>query len=317
MPARIPILAVIIVSWNVKELLNHCLLSLREELEQAKVDAQVWVVDNASADETPSMVRQQHPWVHLETCDENIGFVRGNNLILERLQQQARLPRQAPPDFVWLLNPDTIVQPGALDTLLRFMQDNPRAGLIGPTLRNPDGSLQTCAFRFPGLLQPLFDLGYLPQRFYYTRFNGRYPEGAFEKAQPFRIDHPLGAAMLARGETIRDVGFLDEQFFMYCEEIDWAWRMRKAGWDVWLVPEAQITHFGGASTGQARPATTAYLWESRAKLYHKHRAPLTCALVASVVRRTFSRKAASATNNEWRVAYTKIVAAWNAPRLPD
>ncbi len=297
-PNTSPTLTVIIVSWNVKNLLDDCVLSLREEIKRTVARTTVEVVDNASTDGSAEMLRERHPWVHLHAGTENLGFVRGNNLILERLQQQ---------DYVWLLNPDTTIRPGALSILLRFFEDHPRAGLIGPQLLNPDGSAQTSAFRFPDLLQPLFDLGWLPQRFYYTRFNGRYPD---TNGQPYRIDHPLGAAMMARGAAIQQVGVLDPQFFMYCEEIDWAWRMQKAGWEAWLVPEARVTHYGGASTNQARPATTAYLWESRAKLYRKHRDPLTRALVSAVVRRTFSRKAVDAPNVEWRDAYTKIVAAW-------
>jgi N-acetylglucosaminyl-diphospho-decaprenol L-rhamnosyltransferase len=303
-----PTLAVVIVSWNVKNLLDNGLLSLREELKQTAVCAEVWVVDNNSADGSAEMVHKRHPWVHLEVSSENLGFVRGNNLILERLR------RQGLPDFVWLLNPDTTIQPGALPTLLRFFEEHPRAGLVGPQLLNPDGSLQTSAFRFPDLLQPLFDLGWLPQRFYYSRFNGRYAESD-ANGYPFRIDHPLGAAMLARGETIAQAGNLDEQFFMYCEEIDWAWRIRKTGWEVWLVPEAKVIHYGGASTNQVRPAMTAYLWESRAKLYRKHRDPLTRALVRAIVRGTFARKAADATDDEWRAAYTKIVKAWERPEV--
>jgi len=303
-----PTLAVAIVSWNVKNLLDDCLLSLREELERAAVHAEVKVVDNASVDGSAEMVRARHPWVHLHASTENLGFVRANNLILEHLWQPGTDPCfQA--DFVWLLNPDTTIRPGALSTLLRFFAEHPRAGLIGPQLLNPDGSTQTSAFRFPGLLQPLFDLGWLPQRFYYTRFNGRYPENNTSE-RPFHIDHPLGAAMLARGAAIQEVGLLDPQFFMYCEEIDWAWRMRKAGWEAWLVPEAKVIHYGGASTNQARPATTAYLWESRAKLYRKHRDPLTHALVSAAVRRAFAKKAAEAPNEEWRAAYNRISAAW-------
>ncbi len=298
-----PTLAVIIVSWNVKTLLDVCLLSLREELGRTEVQATVWVVDNASSDGSADMVRTRHPWVKLEASPENLGFVRGNNLILERLQQQGY------PDCVWLLNPDTTIQTGALSILLRFFAEHPRAGLVGPQLLNPAGSLQTSAFRFPDLLQPLFDLGWLPQRFYYTRFNGRYPEER-TNGRPLRIDHPLGAAMMARGKAVAQVGRLDEQFFMYCEEIDWAWRMRKAGWETWLVPEAQVVHYGGASTQQVRPLTTAYLWESRARLYRKHRDPLTRALVGAVVRRAFSRKAAAAPDDEWRAVYARIVAAW-------
>ncbi len=297
-----PTLTTIIVSWNVKNLLDDCLLSLREELKQVNVPAKVVVVDNASSDGSAELVRERHPWVRLHSSTENLGFVRGNNLILEHLQENGL------PNYVWLLNPDTTIQPGALTALLKFFEKNPRAGLIGPQLLNPDGSVQTSAFRFPDLLQPLFDLGWLPQRFYYTRFNGRYPN---TDGHPYRVDHPLGAAMMARSAAIQQVGVLDPQFFMYCEEIDWAWRMQKAGWETWLVPEAKVIHYGGASTNQARPATTAYLWESRAKLYRKHRDWLTRALVSAIVRRAFWKKAASAPTEEWRAAYARIVSAWS------
>jgi len=293
---------VIIVSWNVKQLLDACLLSLREELRLSDVHADVWIVDNASTDGSIKMIQERHPWVHLITNRENLGYVCANNQVLKQLQ------RQGIPDIIWLLNPDTIVQPGALRTLLRFFQTHPRAGLIGPQLLNVDGTLQPGAFRFPDLLQPFFDLGKLPQRFYYTRWNGRYPASTYESGQPFKIDHPLGAAMMARGEAIQDVGLLDEGFFMYCEEIDWAWRMKKAGWETWMVPEAKITHYGGASSGQARPATTAYLWESRARLYRKHRDSFTRFLVGLLVRSHFAHKPSEAP--EWQHAYRKIVSAW-------
>ncbi len=292
-------LAVIVVSWNVCELLNECLVSLREEIERTKIAASVWVVDNASSDQSAAMVRQQHPWVKLDICPENLGFVLGNNRILRYLTQTEM------PAYVWLLNPDTVIRPGTLEILLNFFEKHPQAGLITPQLLNTDGSPQSSAFRFPGLLQPLFDLGKLPQRFYYTRWNGRYPQTTPE---PFRIDHPLGAAMLARGEAVKQVGLLDERFFMYCEEIDWAWRMRKAGWEVWMVPEAQIIHHGGASTAQAKPVTTTYLWESRARLYRKHNNALVRSLVGAVVRRTFSKMRPE--SQEWEQAYRRIVQAW-------
>lgn len=303
----IPTLAVVIVSWNVREMLNKCLSSLREEIKRTKVQTAVWVVDNASRDNSVPMMRIQHDWVHLEASKENLGFVRGNNLILNRL-----LARDVP-NFIWLLNPDTIVYPGALAKMLDFFTAHPRAGLIGPKLLNADGTLQGGAFRFPNAIQPFFDLGYAPQRLFYTRLNGRYPVAAYESGHPFRIDHPLGAAMMARGTAVQQVGKLDERFFMYCEEIDWAWRMRKAGWESWLVPEAVVTHHSGASTKQARPETTAHLWESRAHLYRKHRGPLTRAIVTALVRRTFSRQPPAATP-EWHTAYTRILKAWNDGR---
>lgn len=297
-------LVVIIVSWNVRALLDRCLLTLREDLAHTATDARVWVVDNASEDGSAALVREQHPWVTLEALDENLGFVRGNNRILDRLCAGT------PPDFVWLLNPDTELRPGATQTLLDTFAAHPRAGLLGPQLRNPDGSLQHGAFRFPGLLQPLFDLGLLPLRFYASRWNGRYAPDDYAKCAPFRIDTPLGAAMMARGVALAQVGPLDAAFFMYCEEIDWAWRMKKAGWEAWLVPQAEVLHHGGASTGQARSQTTAYLWESRARLYRKHRGPLQRALIGALVRRHFAQKAATADTSAWRAAYERIVQAW-------
>ena len=299
-------LAVVIVSWNVRELLDRCLAALQADLARAEAQAQVWVVDNASSDDSETLVREKHPWVRLETPGENLGFVRGNNLILNRL----RAGTLTLPDYVWLLNPDTEVQPGATQTLLDFFTAHPRAGLAGPQLLNPDGTLQQSAFRFPGLLQPLFDLGALPARFYQSRWNGRYARSRYASGRPFRVDHPLGAALMARGDALAQVGPLDEQFFMYCEEIDWAWRMRKAGWQSWLAPAAEVLHHGGASTGQARPQMTAHLWESRARLYRKHRGALTRALVGAAVRRHFSRHAA--TSPEWEAAHRRIVKAWSA-----
>ncbi len=299
---KAPTLDVIIVSWNVQELLSRCLTTLREDLMQTSVQATVWVIDNASTDGSAERVARQYPWVRLETPGENLGYVRGNNRLLSLIEKEGC------PDFVWLLNPDTEIRPGAVAALLQAAADHPRAGLIGPQLRNPDGSLQPGAFHFPGLVQPLFDLGRLPARWYETPLNGRYPRHLYESHEPFRIDHPLGAAMLARTAAVAEVGPLDERFFMYCEEIDWAWRMRKAGWESWLVPQAEVIHYGGASSTQVRPVTTAYLWESRARLYRKHHTALTFTLVSWIVRRTFRRL--EAPSPEWSQAYRRIVQAW-------
>ncbi len=296
-------LVVIIVSWNVRALLERCLSALAQELVRSGVDATTWVVDNASGDGSAEMVRARHPWAQLLTPGENLGFVRGNNLVLNQLLRCGPLP-----DFIWLLNPDTEVKPGALTALLRLFEAQPRVGLVGPKLLNPDGTLQQSVFRFPGLLQPLFELNLLPLRFYESRLNGRYPAADYTKTTPRRVDFPLGAAMLARGAAVAQVGPLDEGFFMYCEEVDWAWRLRKAGWETWLVPAAEVIHHGGASTGQARPQMLARLWESRARLYRLHRGPLTRVLVGALVRRHFARQQAA--SPEWAEAYRKIIAAW-------
>ncbi|MGC9469753.1 MAG: glycosyltransferase family 2 protein [Anaerolineae bacterium] len=296
-------LAVVIVSWNVRDHLDRCLDALRDALSEDQVDRHVWVLDNASTDGTVERVRQRHLWVHLEALPDNLGYVKANNIALERAIGTA--------PYVWLLNPDTVVRPGTLKTILAFMDDHPRAGLVGPKLINPNGSLQESAFSFPGLTQALFALELLPTRLYYSRLNGRYPRELYEDDVPFQIGHPLGAAMLARSDTVRDVGLLDEGFFMYCEEIDWAWRMEKAGWERWLVPAAEVVHVGGASTKQARPQATAHLWRSRARLYHKHRGPLTNALVRMAVKRLFTQRLAKAATPEWAKAYADILEAWD------
>ena len=295
-------LAVIVVSWNVKDHLARCLDSLRAAIADDGVNALVWVVDSASSDDTVEMVRRAHPWVTLEPSDTNVGFVGGNNLALDRLRGRAR--------YFWLLNPDTIVPRGTIRQLLMFLNGHPGAGLVSPKLLNTDGSLQECAFRFPGIGQAFFSLGLMPERLYYTAINGRYPATWFSRDRAFQIDHPLGAAMMARAEAIDGVGLLDAEFFMYCEEIDWAWRMQKGGWERWLLPSAVVTHVGGASTVQAQAEATRHLWGSRARLYRKHRGSLTRAVVRRAVRSVFAARRSETGDEAWIAAYDAILGAW-------
>jgi N-acetylglucosaminyl-diphospho-decaprenol L-rhamnosyltransferase len=295
-------LAIIIVSWNVREHLDRCLTSLSRTLDADAVRALVWVGDNRSSDGSAELVAESYPWVHLTRHPENIGYVRANNTALEALADRAR--------YYWLLNPDTIVPTGSVRAMVDFMDGHPNAGLAGPKLLNADGTRQECAFRFPGLTQALYSLELMPRRLYYSALNGRYPHEKFEQTAPFRIDHPLGAAMMARQEAIAEVGYLDEAFFMYCEEIDWAWRMNEAGWQTFLVPTAEVIHLGGASSQQARPQTTAYLWESRAHLYRKHAPLLTRHIVRLAVRSVFRRRLRLAESAAWVTAYQRILTAW-------
>jgi GT2 family glycosyltransferase len=259
-------LSIIIVSWNVRELLRGCLRSLLAEAVPAR---DVIVVDSASSDDSADMLRAEFPDVTLIASPDNIGFVKGNNLAL------AQLLRATPaPEFLWLLNPDTIVQPGAVRTLLAFMQAHPRCGLLGPQLQNPDGSLQHGAFALPGLTQLAIDVvPRLQARFRNTSLDGRYPAAAYAGA-PFRIGTPLGAAMLARAQAVREIGLLDDGFEMYSEEIDWANRMHRAGWEVWCEPRAVVKHFGGASSSQASERAERLKWRSRQRYFRKHYNPL-------------------------------------------
>ncbi|RRR67953.1 MAG: glycosyltransferase family 2 protein [Candidatus Viridilinea halotolerans] len=251
--------AVIIVSYNTCALLRDCLASL----QACTLPLQVLVVDNGSHDGSVAMVRHTFPHVHLLEPGANVGFAQANNLGLAWFAQQPA----ALPAYVLLLNPDTIVHHGALEALVAFLAQHPRVGLVGPRLLNPDGTHQAAAFRFPTLLMTLLDLfppgEVLPGRLYGSWWHGRYPQE--RGTAPFAIDHPLGACMLVRRAVLEEVGPLNADYFMYSEEVEWCWRIRQAGWAIWQVPDARVTHIGGAATSQLRHSMFSALWQSRAR----------------------------------------------------
>lgn len=232
-----PLLSVIIVSWNTRELLRACLDSLLPAPEGLAL--QILVVDNGSQDGTPAMVRESFPAVELLESGRNLGFSAGNNLALARARGR----------YLMLLNPDTIVHEGALTTLVAFLADHPNAGLVGPQIRYADGSLQPSRHRFPTLLT-LFVAStplHAPLR---ALLGSYYLSGTPETAQ--LVGWLSGAALLLRREVYEQVGGLDERFFMYFEETDWQRRIRAAGWSIWYVPAARITHYEDGSSGQVR-----------------------------------------------------------------
>jgi GT2 family glycosyltransferase len=277
-----PTIGVIIVSFNTRELLRACLASLRS----CTLPLHTVVVDSASADGSAAMVRANFPEVCLVEPGRNVGFAAGNNLALRRLLSAEFSvlsfgdPANSTPktqnsklDYVLLLNPDTVVHPGAIEALASFLEAHPRVGAVGPRLLNPDGTVQTAAFRFPTLLMTLLDLfppgEVLPGRLYNSWWHGRYPQERGGCA-PCPIDHPLGACILARRAAVEQVGGLDEAFFMYAEEVDWCLRLRRAGWAIWQVPSARVTRVGGASTSQFRTRMLVALYQSRLRFFRKH-----------------------------------------------
>lgn len=279
-------LAIVIVSWNVRELLAGCLASIAVSQRPADQAWEVWVVDNASADGSADMVAATFPGVHLLRQAENLGFARGNNIALRQLGFDAAAAPPAKsslPDFVLLLNPDTTVEPRALAAMVQFLADNPQAGGCGAQLAYGDGRFQHGAFRFPGLWQLFFDFFPVHGRLLASRLNGRYPRAWYAAARPFPIDAALGAALMLRGAAIQAVGLLDERYFMYCEEIDWCWRLHDAGWPLWCVPAARVTHFEGQSTRQFRGEMIVALWRSRLRLYTRRYGPLRLRLARSLI----------------------------------
>lgn len=284
-------LAIIIVNWNVRDLLAGCLRSIQTDLPPG---GQIWVVDNASGDGSVEMVRRDFPDVHLIASDTNLGFAGGNNAALRAIGfgEKNQPAGHELPAAVLLLNPDTEVHPGALATLTDFLARNLQAGIAGARLLYGDGSFQHSGFGFPGLWQVAIELLPLPGRLAESRLNGRYPRTLYADGQPFRVDHPLGAAMCVRREAIEQVGLLDEQYALYVEEVDWSKRILMAGWLAYCVPAAVVTHFGGQSTGQVKMSSFLNLWTSRYRFYRKHYSRPKVWLAAQIVAAGMRRKAA-------------------------
>ena len=148
-----------------------------------------------------------------------------------------------------------------------------RWGVVGARLTYGDGSFQHSAFMFPGLGQLWTEFFPAPGRFIEGAFNGRYAKPLYQADRPFRVDFTLGATMMLKQEVIKQTDGFDEDFFIYCEEVDWAWRIRRSGWEILCVPQAHVTHLGGQSTSQVRPTSFINLWKSRLHLYDKHYSP--------------------------------------------
>lgn len=221
-------LAVVIVAYNVRELLLACLASLGPEV------GEVVVVDNASTDGTAEAVRERAPCVRLIANRDNLGFSRANNQALRTLT--------AP--YVCLLNPDTEVIDAALARLVAALETDPRLGIVGPRLLNPGGSPQTGGLAFPNLWTLLAQA--VPWR---RRPAGRRRRGA--RGAVMECDWVTGACMMIRREVLDHIGLLDEDYFMYGEEKDLCYRAKQAGWKVGCVTDAEVIHHGGQSADQA------------------------------------------------------------------
>lgn len=269
--------AVVIVSFNVCELLRKTLSALRRDRASHKPDVEidVYVVDNASLDGSATMVREHFPEVELLASSQNLGFTGGNNLILKRWLD----PGEPAPDLILLLNPDAVPAPGAIARMSAVMQAAPSVGACGGHLHYGDGTFQHGAFRFPDLIQTLLDLAPLAElplirrtlpRLNPSRINGRYPQSMWQGSNPFPVDFVLGAAMMVRTSALRNVGLFDDEFFMYCEEIDLAMRLQNAGWSVVAIPDALFTHYEGQSSAPTPWLTFDRIWRSRSHLFHKH-----------------------------------------------
>lgn len=247
-------LSVIIVSYNVAGYLLDCLESILGQ--PSRLQYEVIVVDNASADGTVEKVRQAFPQVQLIANPDNPGLSRATNQAL----------RQATGRYVLYLNPDTRVGPGALDRLVAFADAHPDASLFGCRLLNPDGSLQAPCYRFPTLRMTLFT--FFPWVPIDSPANGRYPRECYDRV--FEPEHILGAALTVRRQAVDALGGWSEDFFLYFEETDFCYRANKAGYKSLYCPDAWVIHHGDCSTSQTPDRMRLQFYRSESLFYARN-----------------------------------------------
>lgn len=226
-----PDLSIIIVSWNAWELLDQCLHSIYQQLRA--VHFEILYVDNASEDNSVEQVQARYPFVKVFCNDQNLGFAKANNIALRAFSGR----------YALLLNNDTILLPGAIETLIAYMDENPQVGACGPLLVYADETPQVSYGYFPSLwtaamASPLDRLFPPPLGNHRLGIVPRLDEN------PHSVDYIRGACLFVRREVVEQVGLMDERFFLYCEETDWCYRIRQKGWEIHYVPTSRIVHIG-------------------------------------------------------------------------
>ena len=229
-------LSIIIVNWNVRDLLQKCLTSIYKNSQG--IFLEVFVVDNASSDSSAEMVRQDFPQAKLIESEENLGFAKANNLAIKQSKGQ----------FILLLNPDTEILPNSLQNMVKFMEANKDCGVAGCKILNPDKTLQPSVRRFPTLYSQIIVLTKLHN--FFPRLIKKYLalDLNYEKVQ--EVDQVMGAFFLIKREVLDKVGFLDEKFYIWFEEVDFCKRTKDVGFKILYTPEVEIIHHGGQSFKQ-------------------------------------------------------------------
>lgn len=263
-------LAIVIVSYNTKDLLRDCLRSVIDS--SPRIAYAICVVDNASTDGSADMVRSEFAQVQLIARSSNVGYSVANNIGLRwfGFNQPEAIAANELPRYALLLNPDTVVPESAFADMIEFMDAHPSAGVAGPCLRRPDGSLdKACKRSFPTPKVSLYRMAGLGKIFPNSRTFNSYNLEYLPDTAVAQVDSVVGAYMQLRREAIEEVGLLDETFFMYGEDLDWAKRIKDAGWEVWYNGESEITHVKEAASSQSSKSRVDF-YEAMWIFYTKH-----------------------------------------------
>jgi GT2 family glycosyltransferase len=256
-------LSVIIINYNTRQDLQNCLASIYKSCHRVKF--QVLVVDNASLDGSASMVASLFPQVTLIRSAENLGFARANN--------RALLHRQSP--FVLLLNPDTIIVDHVFDDTIDFLKTRPEVGMVTCKLVKADGSLDlACRRSLPTLFDGFCRASGLARLFPKSRIFARYNLTYLDENAINEVEAVNGAFMMVRSQAISDVGLLDEQFFMYGEDLDWCYRFRQQGWKIYYLPRPSVIHLKGQAGKKQSTRMIREFFRAMELYCHKHRGSL-------------------------------------------
>lgn len=261
-------LSIVILNYNTKDLLRDCLESIfkNHKPEITRGEYEVIVVDNASNDESPKMVLNEFPKVKLIINPQNLGFAKGNNRGIKETRGK----------YILLLNSDTLIEKGTLPVMVKYLEDNPEVGVATCRVELAGGSLDPACHR--GFPTPWASLTYflgLERLFPKSKLFAQYHKSYEDLKTPHEIDSPTGAFYLIRRKVVKEIGMLDEDYFMYGEDLDWSYRIKNAGWKIMFVPQVKIVHFKKQS-GRAnidieeRKRTTDYFYQTMKLFYQKH-----------------------------------------------
>jgi len=265
-PSPTPLISVVIVSFNTRDLLRECLTSLIEECHG--IAAEIFVVDNTSRDDSAGMVEREFPGVYLVRSEVNLGFAAANNKAFPLAKGR----------YVVLLNSDAFLRPNALKLAIEHMEAEPRTGLGGARLVGRDNSWQPSCRLFPSLLNDFLTLSGLSARFPHSRLFGRFDRTWADQNAAAEVDWVPGAFSIIRRNVLEEVGYFDESFFLYYEEVDLCRRIRQAGYAVRYWPDVEVIHLGGESSktiqtlSMSKSGSQLALWRMRSAFlyYRKH-----------------------------------------------
>jgi GT2 family glycosyltransferase len=256
---NLPHLSVVIVNWNAGRLVKDCLRSVYALTEEATLE--VFVVDNASRKGDLDDVMQAFPQANYIFLNENLGFSRANNVAI----------RRARGEYIALLNPDTYLRNSAFDLMLAHLGNHPEVGAIGPKLATPDGGIQYDAGRnLPTLTTEFAHNFFLHHLIPQTRLGGSDYIRWWNHEDTRQVGALCGACMVVRREVIDKVGLLDENFFLYWEDVEWCYRIQRAGCKLTYLPQAEVFHLGGHSMAQNPVNSLHAAFQSSVLFFHKH-----------------------------------------------